>query len=56
MVTASPHIIQDNYISNNPHVYSGNDNKNYKHDTVRKHSPNVHISKNYKKCPYYGHC
>ena len=55
-VTASPHIIQDNYISNNPHVYSGNDNKNYKHDTVRVHSPNVHISKKYKKCPYHGHC
>ena len=55
-VDASPHIIQDNYISNNPHVYSGNDNKNYKHDTVRVHSPNVHISKKYKKCPYHGHC
>ena len=55
-VMANPTVVQSNSIHNSPHVYSSNDNKNSKYDTVREHSPNVHISKNYKKCPYHGHC
>ena len=55
-VYANPYIVQDNTIHNNPTVISDNYNKNEHRMDMREHSPNVHISKNYKKCPYYGHC
>ena len=56
MVMANPEVYQHNSIHNNPHVISYNDNKNEDRMDMREHSPNYHISKNYKKCPYHGHC
>ena len=55
-VDASPYVYQGNDIRNNPEVYSSNYNKNEDRKDMREHSPNYHISKNYKKCPYHGHC
>ena len=55
-VDASPYVYQGNTIHNNPTVISDNYNKNEHRMDMREHSPNVHISKNYKKCPYHGHC
>ena len=55
-VMANPTVVQSNHITSNPHVYSGNTNNNQKYKKDRKYSPDVHYRKDYKKCPYHGHC